>query len=84
MIGFQMKGLKHKWKIGNHCGIYSSPGELIDDLDVNLLTISTGEGDECMMIDCWNVDDRVSNKRNEAQTKNRQSLRNALFSRGAD
>ena len=84
MIGSRIKGMKHKRKIGNHCGIYYSPGELIDDLDVNLLTSSTREGGEYVMIDFWNVDDRVSNKRNETQTKNWQLLRNALFSRGAD
>ena len=84
MIGSRIKEMKHKRKIGNHCGIHYSPRELIDDLVVNLLTSSTGEGGKYVMIDFWNVNDRVSNKRSETQTKNWQSLRNALFSRGAD
>ena len=76
--------MKHKRRIGNHCGVHYSPGELIDDRVIDLFTSSAGEGSKYVMIDFWNVDDRVSNKRNERQTKNWQLLRNALFSRGAD
>ena len=43
---------RHKRKIGNHCVIHYFPGELIDDLVIDLFASSEGDWNKYVMIEC--------------------------------